>query len=89
MQLYHVSNGDWAVPVGIPEIKQSTDQTFKPKKKKLECSNEQNFPIIYQYPSRVVDVEADPSEDSAACVLLREFLAIRVQKGLWSGPFFF
>jgi hypothetical protein len=50
----------------------------------MECSNEQNFPIIYQYPARVVDVEADPSED-LSCALLREVRAILVQKCLWSG----
>jgi len=44
----------------------------------MECSNEQNFPIIYQYPARVVDVEADPSEDLAAAAFSFLVLAILV-----------
>ncbi len=56
----------------------------------MECdgseSNEQNFPI-YQYPARVVDVEADPSEEAAAApCIFRLFRAILVQKCLWPGP---
>lgn len=74
MHVCTVSNVEWAVPFVsvIPAIKPSEIQTLDEKKKK-ESSNAQNFPI-YQNPTRVVDVEADPSEEAAATPLILRLL---------------
>ena len=82
MHVYRISNGKWVSSLSLSFLK-SNNQKFKSlmEKKKWIVQMSRIFPI-YQYPTRVFDVEADPSEEAAAAPFI-----LRVPVRSDSAPF--